>query len=303
MSEEKYMPEENSKEPTTNSNEEVVNENILPARRADSQQETIEQNEIQNSKQETENMEVHHHPHVEKKNFKEYLLEGLMIFLAVTLGFFAENIREYIKDNAEIKSDMQSMLADLQSDVAMYNATIATNQLSDRRIDTLITLLKFDRSNTSEIYFLARWNTANNNIYTPDTKTFDEMKNSGALKLIESREIADSISEYYQSLQFFNSQSNLQRQKVVDVHSVNSGLFDGYIFQHMFSAIKSNLDVDITTPENNPSLLTNDYSVINKVMIAYQYLYSVTEINTKAAEMNRQHALRLIDILKKQYDL
>jgi len=25
-------------------------------------------------------MEVHHHPHVEKKNFKEYFLEFIMIF-------------------------------------------------------------------------------------------------------------------------------------------------------------------------------------------------------------------------------
>src|SRR5215471_5281072 len=44
------------------------------------------------------NMEVHHHPHVEKKRFKEYFLEFLMIFLAVTLGFFAENIREHFAE-------------------------------------------------------------------------------------------------------------------------------------------------------------------------------------------------------------
>jgi hypothetical protein len=37
----------------------------------------------------TEQMEVHHHPdlHHEKKPWKEYLLEGLMIFLAVTRAF------------------------------------------------------------------------------------------------------------------------------------------------------------------------------------------------------------------------
>ena len=46
--------------------------------------ETNQTSEI--SKSEIENMEVHHHPHVEKKNFKEYFLEFLMIFLAVTLG-------------------------------------------------------------------------------------------------------------------------------------------------------------------------------------------------------------------------
>jgi hypothetical protein len=38
-------------------------------------------------------------------------------------------------------------------------------------------------------------------------------------------------------------------------------------------------------------------------MIAYHYLYSVTEIDTEAAEIRRQHALRLIEVLKKQYNL
>ena len=32
-------------------------------------------------------MDVHHHREVETKSFKEYILEGLMIFLAVTMGF------------------------------------------------------------------------------------------------------------------------------------------------------------------------------------------------------------------------
>jgi hypothetical protein len=48
-------------------------------------------------------MEVHHHPKVENlpagkagKKFKEYFLEFIMIFLAVTMGFFAETIRENI---------------------------------------------------------------------------------------------------------------------------------------------------------------------------------------------------------------
>ena len=43
-------------------------------------------------------MEVHHHPHVEKKNFKEYFLEFLMIFLAVTMAFIGENMREQLSD-------------------------------------------------------------------------------------------------------------------------------------------------------------------------------------------------------------
>ena len=52
-----------------------------------SQEQTIESPQPQ-----TEKMEVHHHPHVEKKNFKEYFLEFVMIFLAVSYLFFAENM-------------------------------------------------------------------------------------------------------------------------------------------------------------------------------------------------------------------
>ena len=48
-------------------------------------------------------MEVHHHSHHPKK-WKEYITEFLMLFLAVTLGFLAEYLREvYDLDNTEEK--------------------------------------------------------------------------------------------------------------------------------------------------------------------------------------------------------
>jgi hypothetical protein len=62
-------------------------------------------------------MEVHHHPNVEKKNFRQYFLEFLMIFLAVTMGFFAESIREHLADDAKEKQYILSMIANLKNDV------------------------------------------------------------------------------------------------------------------------------------------------------------------------------------------
>src|ERR1700733_7058307 len=77
-----------------------------------------------NPKQETENMEVHHHPQVEKKNFKEYLLEGLMIFFAVMLGFFAENIRENIVEHNRAQVLAQSLFEDIKKDTAALHTVI-----------------------------------------------------------------------------------------------------------------------------------------------------------------------------------
>jgi hypothetical protein len=79
MSEEQSV--EQSREDGKSERPEEVNENISP-------QETIEQSEAQIETSgiitsDIQNMEVHHHPKVEKKNFKEYFLEFIMIFLAV----------------------------------------------------------------------------------------------------------------------------------------------------------------------------------------------------------------------------
>jgi hypothetical protein len=43
-------------------------------------------------------MEVHAHSHTERKKFIHYLWEFFMLFLAVTLGFLVENMREHLMD-------------------------------------------------------------------------------------------------------------------------------------------------------------------------------------------------------------
>ena len=65
-------------------------------------------------------MEVHHHPHIEKKNFKEYFLEFLMIFLAVTLGFFAENVREHFDEEKTTKQYLEGFRQELLQNKDLY---------------------------------------------------------------------------------------------------------------------------------------------------------------------------------------
>src|SRR3954464_12621802 len=72
-----------------------------------------------NPNQETENMEVHKHPHhvTHKKKWAEYVLEFFMLFLAVFLGFVAENIREHSAEQRRGKEYINSFVQDLKKDV------------------------------------------------------------------------------------------------------------------------------------------------------------------------------------------
>src|ERR1700675_129997 len=82
-----------------------------------------ENKNISQPQPQTTNMEVHKHPHdvMHKKKWTEYFLEFIMIFLAVTLGFFAESYRENLKDRTKENEFITSIIKDLQSDTATYS--------------------------------------------------------------------------------------------------------------------------------------------------------------------------------------
>src|SRR5476651_2209716 len=98
----------------TNTQPDNPSDDIIPP----TDTETIAQN------RETENMEVHHHPdlHHKSKKWKEYFLEFLMIFLAVTMGFIAENIREHFTEHKNAKILAESLLQDIKNDAASLHA-------------------------------------------------------------------------------------------------------------------------------------------------------------------------------------
>jgi hypothetical protein len=68
-----------------------------------------------NAKSSNESMEVHHHPdlHHKRKHFREYVLEFFMIFLAVTMGFFAESIREHYVELRNTRQYLQTFRQEL----------------------------------------------------------------------------------------------------------------------------------------------------------------------------------------------
>jgi|SRR5579863_5296274 len=92
----------------------------------------------------TENMEVHHHPQLEHnpKPWKEYLLEGFMIFIAVMMGFIAENIREGISDREHVRQLTGQLVQDLKQDTATLDEVYKAEKQILAANDSLYALLQ-----------------------------------------------------------------------------------------------------------------------------------------------------------------
>ena len=87
-------------------------------------------------------MEVHAHTHTARKKWTHYFWEFLMLFLAVTLGFFVENQREHYVEAIREKKYIQSLVADLMSDTASFSNSLNKNRQTIRAFDSVIHLLK-----------------------------------------------------------------------------------------------------------------------------------------------------------------
>ena len=150
--------------------------------------------------QETKNMEVHHHPnlHHKPKPWKEYFLEFLMIFLAVSLGFFAENLREHYVENKRAEEYAYSLYDDLKVDTATLQRTYDEKQWILSKFDSAeIILTSNDISKNNEfIYYVERY-LAFNDVFTTQDVTYQQLRSSGSFRYIKNITLYKSIGNYY----------------------------------------------------------------------------------------------------------
>ena len=72
-----------------------------------------------------------HHPHhpTHKKKWAEYIIEFVMLFAAVTLGFLAENIREHNTDKKNTNNSLVTLYKDIQTDSIKVSYAISKRDI------------------------------------------------------------------------------------------------------------------------------------------------------------------------------
>ena len=178
-------------------------------------------------------MEVHHPHHLShKKNWKEYFLEFLMLFLAVFLGFLAENLREsYIERHRE-KEYITGLIQNLRADTADIRFVVDRNLLKSQRWQLLLKMVNTNLSQAENSFtFQERFiGGAFLPIFRPNDATLVQLKNSGNLRLINKKDVADSILNYDQDLKKIQSHNDLLTSSNDDIWSTAHTIIQGWIF-------------------------------------------------------------------------
>ncbi|HEY2722576.1 MAG TPA: hypothetical protein VGI82_12665 [Chitinophagaceae bacterium] len=145
-------------------------------------------------------MEVHHHPNVGRKKFKEYFLEFLMIFLAVTLGFFAETIREHISENKQAGELARSLYQEVLTDSVNAQKIIMFRLKKEESIK-LFNHIADESPNlinpSKQLYTTFTWAFFITTAITfePNDGVLNQLRNSGTLRYFHNTEVQSKIGE------------------------------------------------------------------------------------------------------------
>ena len=134
-------------------------------------------------------MEVHHHHHHEpghQKKLKDYLSEFLMLFLAVSAGFFAENMRDHYIEHSRAKEFAGSLLSDLKEDTAALRAAIEFSNDKIETVDRFFSMIEQPREKWQDTMVYSYAGTAVKvKPYERASDTYEQMKSSGSLRYLK----------------------------------------------------------------------------------------------------------------------
>jgi hypothetical protein len=247
-------------------------------------------------------MEVHKHPHhvTHKKKWSEYFLEFSMLFLAVFLGFLAENKREQLAERKKAAEYISSLYEDLRIDDKQLQELIPMFKKKDQRLDTMLTLLKgISKTTGAKGLYKYYYEPANYPDFIYTDRTIQQLRNSGALRLITKQEVSDSIIAYDASVkQIGIAISEAISEQIHLIRQMNNRLFDLRCCPEIGQSPYS----DIRFPEAG-TLLTYDEKVLAEYYNNVLFAKRIFKVQGMRLELLRDQNHRLQQLLKKEYNL
>ncbi len=244
-------------------------------------------------------MEVHHKHHAPKK-WSEYLTEFIMLFAAVTLGFFAENQREHYVERHREQEYMQSLLEDLVKDT--MELSVATKYI-DRQIafiDTSISLLRNPGLSTEDLKRLYLFNLSSlgNRGSELSTRTSAQLKNAGGMRLVKSHEIGNLITDYWQRHEFLQRYEDIVGDLKLKARDQSYRIFD----QEYYLNIEDGAGPR-GVKENVKLLTTDKLTIIEYANRLSHIKNSMLNVQRKIYTQQYTNATKLIEKIREVYHL
>jgi hypothetical protein len=159
-------------------------------------------------------MEVHHHAHHDRKTWKSYVWEFLMLFFAVFCGFLAEYQLEHKIEKDRTEELAKSFYQELKNDSITAELKVKNRLKQEAALDYMIFRdSSFENlSKQFQINFEYGINFRSPIIFEPRTIILDQLRNSGSLRYFKNEKLQQLAGELSVAIKTI-----LERQQLEDI--------------------------------------------------------------------------------------
>jgi len=246
-------------------------------------------------------MEVHAHTHTPRKKWTHYFWEFLMLFLAVTLGFFVENQREHYIENQREKKYIQSFYEDLTADQYDLQSNINFLRTQMQEADSLEILMRNIKTKqpANRIYMYLRGIIrSTQGILFPNDRTIVQLRNAGGMRLIKNKSVSDSMVGYYREIGIiqFLTQDGLTNKTALREKSIP--LLNAEDYAKVVDSTSTIID-----PAETIYLRKSDPDIINSCLIEVNRIKALNNALAIRIRRLKERAGRIKDFIRQEYHL
>jgi len=156
-----------------------------------------------------------------------------MLFLAVTMGFIVENIREQYIESHRAHELVTPLIEDLKQDTAALTTLIELRENQNKVLDTIRDIMNNDKwkLGSKKLYSLFTRYIRRQEFQNRNT-TIEQLKNSGYLRYFKDQKLVSLLQKYVIDMQLVKDRQARELQ-VMDnfIDPLNSKFFDQSAFE------------------------------------------------------------------------
>lgn len=150
------------------------------------------------------------------KNWKKYVFEFIMLFLAVFLGFLAENFREDYVEKQHAKELAKSFYEELRNDSVTVISKIESRKKKESAIRYMVDFFRDSSLQSSSkalsINFIWAITARTPIIFTPRTVVLDQIKSSESLRYFKSFELQKLIGDLSVAIDYLEDRQEYENR-------------------------------------------------------------------------------------------
>jgi len=221
------------------------------------------------------------------------------LFLAVTLGFFAENVREHqIEKHREI-SYLKNVHEDLQLDIKNIENVMSQNTVRLQAMDTLFQAINNKTITNEDVYYYIR-NLALRATFESSHVGLDQIKSAGGLRMIKNPDIISGIQEYERTLDALEKLENVRERTLEQARFKMAAVFEPTISYEMLVNQGQGIMRFNRPKKANPILQENKQAVKELLNLVTFGLNSNRYLNNNLAK-EKANGIKLDNAILKEY--